>query len=112
MNLTRDEPSNEQNPSAAQRIHDFENFGLGISGASDRVAQRRCLTPGHQSLRVRIGSDTVVMTGDACYLRRSLDNFHPPTSMYDREQMLESIRQLRALRDQGAMIITGHSGTR
>jgi glyoxylase-like metal-dependent hydrolase (beta-lactamase superfamily II) len=48
------------------------------------------------------------MTGDACYLRRTLDNFHLPTSMYDREQMLESIRRLRALRDKGAMIITGH----
>jgi N-acyl homoserine lactone hydrolase len=28
--------------------------------------------------------------------------------MYDREQMLESIRRLRAMRDAGAMIITGH----
>jgi len=65
-------------------------------------------TPGHQSLRVRIGADEVVMTGDACYLRRTLDNFHLPTAMYDREQMLESIRRLRALRDGGAMIITGH----
>ncbi len=65
-------------------------------------------TPGHQSLRVRIGAGEVVMTGDACYLRRTLDNFHLPTAMYDREQMLESIRRLRALRDGGAMIITGH----
>ena len=65
-------------------------------------------TPGHQSLRVRIGADEVVMTGDACYLRRTLDDFHLPTAMYDREQMLESIRRLRALRDAGAMIITGH----
>jgi N-acyl homoserine lactone hydrolase len=56
-------------------------------------------TPGHQSIRVRIGGDEVVMTGDACYLRRTLDNFHLPTAMYAREQMLESIRRLRALRD-------------
>jgi len=65
-------------------------------------------TPGHQSLRVRVGSDDVVMTGDACYLRRTLESFHLPTTMYDREQMLDSIRRLRALRDAGAMIITGH----
>jgi len=65
-------------------------------------------TAGHQSLRVRIGDDEVVMSGDACYLRRTLDNFHLPTAMYNREQMLESIRRLRALRDGGAMIITGH----
>ncbi len=65
-------------------------------------------TPGHQSLKVKIDGDYVVLTGDACYLRRTLDNFHLPTTMYDREQMLESIRRLRALRDSGAMIITGH----
>jgi N-acyl homoserine lactone hydrolase len=65
-------------------------------------------TPPDITLRVRIGADEVVMTGDACYLRRTLDNFHLPTAMYDREQMLESIRRLRALRDGGAMIITGH----
>ncbi len=64
-------------------------------------------TPGHQSLRVRIGAD-VVMTGDACYLRRTLEDLHLPTTMYDREQMLASIRRLRALRDAGALVITGH----
>ncbi len=65
-------------------------------------------TPGHQSLRVRVGATEVVMTGDACYLRRTLEHFHLPTTMYDREQMLESIRRLRALRDAGALVITGH----
>ncbi len=65
-------------------------------------------TPGHQSLRVRTGDDDIVMTADACYLRRTLENLHLPTTTYDREQMLESIRRLRALRDAGATIITGH----
>jgi len=72
-------------------------------------------TPGHQSLRVRTGSrdagsgaQEVVLTGDACYLRRTLDNLHLPTIAYDREQMLDSLRRLRVLRDNGAMIITGH----
>lgn len=65
-------------------------------------------TPGHQSLRVRIDGTDVVMTADACYLRRTLEHLHLPTVMYDREQMLESLRRLRALRDAGAMIITGH----
>jgi N-acyl homoserine lactone hydrolase len=45
---------------------------------------------------------------DAARRLCTLDNFHLPTAMYDREQMLESIRRLRALRDGGAMIITGH----
>ena len=65
-------------------------------------------TPGHQSLRVRLGTDDVVMTADACYLRRTLETLHLPTAAYDREQMLASLRRLRALRDAGTVIITGH----
>ncbi len=65
-------------------------------------------TPGHQSLRVRIGNEDVVLAGDACYLRRTLDELHLPTACYDREQMLASLRRLRSLRDKGAVIITGH----
>ena len=65
-------------------------------------------TPGHQSLRVRIGDQDVVLTGDACYLRRTLEQLHLPTAVYDREQMLASLRRLRALRDDGAVIVTGH----
>jgi glyoxylase-like metal-dependent hydrolase (beta-lactamase superfamily II) len=65
-------------------------------------------TPGHQSLRVRIDGAEVVLTGDACYLRRTLEHLHLPTAMFDREQMLASLGRLRALRDAGAMIVTGH----
>ncbi len=65
-------------------------------------------TPGHQSLRVRIGAQTVVMTADACYLRRTLDTLHLPTAAYNREQMIESLRHLRAMRSAGITIITGH----
>jgi N-acyl homoserine lactone hydrolase len=65
-------------------------------------------TPGHQSLRVRIGGDDVVLTGDACYLRRTLEQLHLPTAVYNREQMLASLHRLRALRDKGTAIITGH----
>jgi len=65
-------------------------------------------TPGHQSLRVRIGTEDVVLTGDACYLRRTLETLHLPTAVYDREQMLASLHRLRALRDRGTVIITGH----
>ncbi|MGH7948809.1 MAG: N-acyl homoserine lactonase family protein [Candidatus Binataceae bacterium] len=65
-------------------------------------------TPGHQSLRVRTSTGDVVMTGDACYLRRTLDNLHLPTTVFDRGKMLESLHRLRAMREGGAMIITGH----
>jgi N-acyl homoserine lactone hydrolase len=65
-------------------------------------------TPGHQSMRVRIGARDVVMTGDACYLRRTLNEMHRPGAKFDAAQMIDSLKRLRAMRDRGAMIITGH----
>lgn len=65
-------------------------------------------TPGHQSLRIRAGGDDLVLTGDACYLRRTLDDLHLPTAVFDREQMLTSLHRLRALRDRGTLVVTGH----
>jgi len=65
-------------------------------------------TPGHQSIRVRLENGEFVMTGDACYLRRTLDELHLPTAAFDREAMLEAIKRLRAMRDKGIVIITGH----
>jgi glyoxylase-like metal-dependent hydrolase (beta-lactamase superfamily II) len=65
-------------------------------------------TAGHQSLRVRLARGDVVLTADACYLRRTLEALHLPPSMHDREAMLASIHRLRALRDGGARIIFGH----
>jgi N-acyl homoserine lactone hydrolase len=66
-------------------------------------------TPGHQSLRVRLddGRD-VVLTADACYLRRTLESEHLPVVVHDREAMLDALRRLRALRDAGARLVYGH----
>ena len=65
-------------------------------------------TPGHQSLRVRLDSGDVVLTADACYLRRTLETDHLPPSPFDREAMLASLKRLRALRDAGARVVFGH----
>ncbi len=65
-------------------------------------------TPGHQSLRVRLAAGDVVLAADACYLRRSLEEMHPPRTRHDREATLRSFRTLRALRDRGARIFYGH----
>jgi glyoxylase-like metal-dependent hydrolase (beta-lactamase superfamily II) len=65
-------------------------------------------TPGHQSLRVRLDSGDVVLTADACYLRRTLETDHLPPRPFDREAMLASLRRLRALRDAGARVVFGH----
>ncbi len=65
-------------------------------------------TPGHQSLRVRLDGGEVVLTADACYLRRTLATDHLPPELHDREAMLASLRRLRALRDGGARLVFGH----
>jgi N-acyl homoserine lactone hydrolase len=65
-------------------------------------------TPGHQSLRVRLDGGQVVLTADACYLRRTLETDHLPPQPWDRETMLASLGRLRALRDGGAQMVYGH----
>jgi glyoxylase-like metal-dependent hydrolase (beta-lactamase superfamily II) len=65
-------------------------------------------TPGHQSLRVRLDGGEVVLTADACYLRRTLERAHLPPQPWDRDAMLASLGRLRALRDAGARLVYGH----
>jgi glyoxylase-like metal-dependent hydrolase (beta-lactamase superfamily II) len=65
-------------------------------------------TPGHQSLRVRLPHGDVVLTADACYFRRTLEELHLPAVCHDREAMLASLHRLRALRAAGARIFYGH----
>lgn len=65
-------------------------------------------TPGHQSLRVRLESGEVVLSGDACYLRRSLDELILPAIVHDADQMRDSMLRLRELQARGARIFYGH----
>ncbi|MAG29432.1 MAG: MBL fold metallo-hydrolase [Deltaproteobacteria bacterium] len=66
-------------------------------------------TPGHQSLRVALPDGEVVLTGDACYLRESLEQLRrPPGAASDREAMLGSLKRLRTLQSRGARIFYGH----
>ncbi len=65
-------------------------------------------TPGHQSLRVRLDSGDVVMTADACYMRKTLEDLHLPELLDDPEKMRESLRLLRRLQAAGARIFYGH----
>jgi len=65
-------------------------------------------TPGHQSLRVRLAGGDVVLAGDACYLRRTLEELRLPSVVYDEAQMLESLHRLRALQAAGARVFYGH----
>ena len=65
-------------------------------------------TPGHQSLKVRLGSGDVLLTGDACYLRQTLENLHLPRVVHNREEMLESLGRIGTLKKAGARIFYGH----
>ncbi|MGE0715691.1 MAG: N-acyl homoserine lactonase family protein [Alphaproteobacteria bacterium] len=65
-------------------------------------------TPGHQSLKVRLDDGEVVLTGDACYFCRTLDERRLPARVFDRPAMRESLDRLAALRDGGAKLIFGH----
>jgi N-acyl homoserine lactone hydrolase len=66
-------------------------------------------TPGHQSLRVRSGRETLVFTADACYTRENMDREILPTVVWDEAEMAHSLRRLRDLRDrQGARTLYGH----
>ncbi len=66
-------------------------------------------TPGHQSLRIATDGGEVVLTGDACYLRETLEKLRlPPGAAHDREAMHESLLRLQALQSRGARIFYGH----
>jgi glyoxylase-like metal-dependent hydrolase (beta-lactamase superfamily II) len=65
-------------------------------------------TPGHQSLRVRLASGDVVLTADACYLRRSLEAMQLAPIVHDRAAALASLAKLRALEAGSARLFFGH----
>jgi N-acyl homoserine lactone hydrolase len=97
------------------RDYDTGHDVLAVDGEHDLFGDGRvvCIptwghTPGHQSLRVRLDSGEVVLTADACYLRRTLEALHLPAIAHDRDAMLAALRRLRALRDAGARLFYGH----
>jgi len=65
-------------------------------------------TPGHQSLKLRGSSCEHLLCGDACYLRRNLDEMRAPTIACDRTELLASLARIRDLRARGVNILYGH----
>jgi glyoxylase-like metal-dependent hydrolase (beta-lactamase superfamily II) len=70
-------------------------------------------TPGHQSLRVRLGKGSdMVCAADACYTRENMDRDVLPRILWNGPIMRESLATLRRLRDQaGATVFFGHDPT-
>jgi glyoxylase-like metal-dependent hydrolase (beta-lactamase superfamily II) len=67
-------------------------------------------TPGHQSMKITLPRGDVVLTGDACYMRKTLDDLHLPRAsfLHDREGMIASLQKFRDLQRSGARIFYGH----
>jgi N-acyl homoserine lactone hydrolase len=95
--------------------YDLGHDLLTIDGEHDLFGDRTvvCIpswghTAGHQSLRVRLDSGEVVLTSDACYLRRTLDEMKLPPFAHSREAMLEVLERFRAMEAAGARLFFGH----
>jgi N-acyl homoserine lactone hydrolase len=101
-------------------LYDPTDFDLGhahqlIEGTFDVFGDGKvvCLptpghTKGHQSLRVELGSGPVVLTADCVYFRAMLDEMQVPPFGADRDQQLESMRELARLQQEGCRLLYGH----
>ncbi len=97
-----------------------EDFDLGhdvvqLSGEHDVFGDGSvmCLptpghTPGHQSLQVKLASETVVLCADCAYFERTLSGGELPPISFDEGQQQKSIENLQALGAAGARLIPGH----
>jgi glyoxylase-like metal-dependent hydrolase (beta-lactamase superfamily II) len=65
-------------------------------------------TPGHQSARVRTRAGVAVLAGDACNLRRSLDELRLPTFGDDLEEYRRSLLKFARWQQDGAHICFSH----
>lgn len=65
-------------------------------------------TAGHQSLRVRTPDRELVLAGDACYFRESLETSRLPPFGYDHAEQRRSLDVLRRLERSGAHLLFGH----
>jgi len=66
-------------------------------------------TAGTQSLRLRLDTGReIVLTSDACYMRRSLEELRLPSFWYSREASIETLRRFKQMEQAGARLIFGH----
>ena len=97
------------------RDYDTGQDVLQVSGEHDLFGDGRvvCMptyghTPGHQSLLLRLDGGPILLSSDACYLRRTLDEMRLPTVVHDADAARASLRWMDALRRDGTRIFFGH----
>jgi len=108
--------------SIAANSYDSADFDLGhdrieADGEHDVFGDGtvRCIpthghTPGHQSMAIETDSGPVVLCGDACYLRQTIEEMRLPSrsGVYDEAAMIASLEKLRSLQKAGARLMYGH----
>lgn len=66
-------------------------------------------TAGHQSLKLKLECGETILTGDACYMCRTLDESRlPPGFLESADDMLCSLHRFREFRAGGGALIFGH----
>lgn len=97
------------------RDYDLGHDRLVVDGEHDLFADGSvvCIpthghTPGHQSLRVRLDSGDVLLCGDACYMRQSLEAMQLPPTVHDRQEMLASLERIAQMEKSGVRLLFGH----
>jgi glyoxylase-like metal-dependent hydrolase (beta-lactamase superfamily II) len=65
-------------------------------------------TPGHQSVRIKSQGGDVILTGDCCYLHRTLETLRLPPFAFDKDAQRNVLLKLREMRSGGCRIIYGH----
>ena len=65
-------------------------------------------TPGHQSLLVRLDDGDLLLTADACYLRRSLEERALPAFGWDLERQRQVLDRFARLEAAGTTLVFGH----
>lgn len=103
--------SGAYNPAGVAHGHER----VELSGDSDLFGDGTvtCLmtdghTAGHQSVRVRTDTETFLICGDCCYLRRTLIDEHLPPFGVDRTRQLAAVRRMAREQRDGATLIFGH----
>lgn len=97
--------------------YDLGHVRIEVDGEYDVFGDGtvRCIpthghTPGHQSMIIETDAGSIVLCGDACYLRQTLEEMHLPSrgAIHDEVAMRASLESLRKLQLAGARLMYGH----
>jgi N-acyl homoserine lactone hydrolase len=97
----------------APAVDSFATFGRTVDLFGDgsvRLLSTPGHTAGHQSVLLRLEGREALLTGDAAYVRASLDGTAEPLLAHDRHRYERSLREIRRYLEMtpSALVITGH----